>query len=129
MGAGQGSGAAPIASTQVLFDAAEAIRIAAVLLLPIMPASAAEILRRVGETRAARDLRLDRDAAWRNERRTHIVTGRAAVAAIEKTSERCTVTETPKEPTVGRARRPGRAGGTRAPTHRRTRAPAAPRRA
>ncbi len=35
--------------TQVLFDAAEAVRIAAVLLLPIMPASAEEILRRVGE--------------------------------------------------------------------------------
>ena len=48
--------------TQVLFDAAEAIRIAAVLLLPVMPASAAEILRRVGETTAATDLRLDRRA-------------------------------------------------------------------
>ena len=35
--------------TQVLFDAAEAVRLAAVLLLPVMPASAAEILRRVGE--------------------------------------------------------------------------------
>ena len=34
--------------TQVLFDAAEAIRLAAVLLPPIMPASSREILRRVG---------------------------------------------------------------------------------
>src|SRR5438132_7599620 len=34
--------------TQVLFDAAEAIRLAAVLLTPIMPSSAKEILRRVG---------------------------------------------------------------------------------
>ena len=37
----------------VLFDVAEAVRVAAVLLLPVMPASAAEILRRVGETTPA----------------------------------------------------------------------------
>ncbi|HXH25609.1 MAG TPA: methionine--tRNA ligase subunit beta, partial [Vicinamibacterales bacterium] len=49
----------------ILFDVAEAIRIAAVLLLPVMPASCAEILRRVGERRPASELRLDRDAAWR----------------------------------------------------------------
>jgi methionyl-tRNA synthetase len=49
--------------SQVLFDVAEALRIAAILLLPIMPKSAAEILRRVGETRAAATLRLD-DAGW-----------------------------------------------------------------
>src|SRR5690606_41903440 len=36
--------------SQVLFDVAEAVRGAAVMLLPIMPASAEEILRRVGET-------------------------------------------------------------------------------
>ena len=36
---------------QVLFDAAEAIRLAAVLLTPVMPASCAEILRRIGVTR------------------------------------------------------------------------------
>ena len=40
VGAGEGSGAARTGSTQVLFDAAEAIRLAAVLLPPIMPASA-----------------------------------------------------------------------------------------
>ena len=49
--------------SQVLFDVAEALRIAGILLLPIMPASAAEILRRAGETRPAGDLRLD-DANW-----------------------------------------------------------------
>jgi len=43
----------------------EAIRIAAVLLLPIMPGSAAEILRRVGETVPVRALRLDPHASWR----------------------------------------------------------------
>jgi methionyl-tRNA synthetase len=51
--------------TQVLFDAAEAIRLAAVLLTPMMPASSAEILRRVGAS--SDTLRLDRDARWRGE--------------------------------------------------------------
>ena len=51
--------------TQVLFDAAEAIRIAAVLLSPIVPTSSREILRRVGVPSAA--LNLDRDAHWRPE--------------------------------------------------------------
>src|SRR3989304_4669409 len=38
--------------SQVLYDAAEATRIAAVLLLPVMPGSAAEILRRLGGDKA-----------------------------------------------------------------------------
>ncbi len=50
--------------TQVLADVVEAVRIAAVLLLPVMPRSCAEILRRLGETRDASELRLDADAAW-----------------------------------------------------------------
>jgi methionyl-tRNA synthetase len=49
--------------TQVLFDAAEAIRLAAVLLEPIMPSSSREILRRVGVS--AEGLNLDRDGRWR----------------------------------------------------------------
>jgi methionyl-tRNA synthetase len=48
--------------TQVLFDAAEATRLAAVMLIPVMPRSCAEILRRLG---AAGDPRLDRDGRWR----------------------------------------------------------------
>ena len=51
--------------TQVLCDAAEAIRLAAVLLLPIMPASSREILRRVGAT--SESLNLDRDGRWRTD--------------------------------------------------------------
>jgi methionyl-tRNA synthetase len=50
---------------EVLHDAAEAVRIAAVLLLPVIPASAAEILRRVGESSPASDLRYDSATAWR----------------------------------------------------------------
>jgi methionyl-tRNA synthetase len=52
--------------SQVLFDVAEAVRVAAVLLLPIMPRSAAEILRRVGETAGGDTIRLA-DAAWRRD--------------------------------------------------------------
>jgi methionyl-tRNA synthetase len=51
--------------SQVLFDAAEAIRLAAVLLTPIMPSSAKEILRRVGVP--GDGLRLDRDGRWRTD--------------------------------------------------------------
>ena len=49
---------------RVLYDVAEALRIAAILLLPVMPASAAEILRRVGETTPPAKLRIDA-ARWR----------------------------------------------------------------
>jgi methionyl-tRNA synthetase len=49
--------------TQVLFDAAEAVRLAAVMLSPVMPSSSAEILRRIGAGGA--DLQLDRDGRWR----------------------------------------------------------------
>jgi methionyl-tRNA synthetase len=51
--------------TQVLFDAAEAIRLAAVLLEPIMPASSREILRRVGAP--VDRLTFERDGCWRRE--------------------------------------------------------------
>jgi methionyl-tRNA synthetase len=50
----------------VLFEAAEAVRVAATLLLPVMPASAAEILRRVGDTRPVTELRLPDDGQWRS---------------------------------------------------------------
>jgi methionyl-tRNA synthetase len=48
---------------QILYEVAEALRIAAILLLPAMPASAGEILRRVGAPKLASEHRLD-DAAW-----------------------------------------------------------------
>jgi methionyl-tRNA synthetase len=49
---------------QVLFDTAEAVRVAAVLLSPIMPSSSQEILRRVG-ARNDQPLNLERDGQWR----------------------------------------------------------------
>jgi methionyl-tRNA synthetase len=48
---------------QILYEVAEALRIAAILLLPAMPASAAEILRRVGAPKPGADHRLG-DAVW-----------------------------------------------------------------
>jgi methionyl-tRNA synthetase len=47
----------------ILYDVAEALRIAAILLLPAIPASAAEILRRVGAPTPGAGHRLE-DAAW-----------------------------------------------------------------
>jgi methionyl-tRNA synthetase len=61
--------------SQVLYDAAEAVRVAAVLLLPIMPTASAEILRRAGEPLGPADLRLDRDAAWKADLPRTLVKG------------------------------------------------------
>ena len=68
--------------SQVLFDLAEAVRVAAVLLLPIMPRSAAEILRRLGETTPADQLTLDA-AAWRNTGERVIIKGAALWPRVE----------------------------------------------
>jgi methionyl-tRNA synthetase len=51
--------------SQVLFDATEAIRLAAIMLAPIMPSSSREILRRVGAT--SEGVTFDRDGRWRND--------------------------------------------------------------
>ena len=49
---------------QALFEMAEAVRIAALLLWPAMPSSCTEILRRMGQTRPMTQVRLDQDTAW-----------------------------------------------------------------
>ncbi len=81
----------------VLFDVAEAIRVAAVLLLPIMPASSSEILTRVGERTPVGDLRLDRDGVWRGEGVRELVKG----AALWPRSEEAKVTEKATIPVEG----------------------------
>jgi methionyl-tRNA synthetase len=48
---------------QILYEVAEALRIAAILLLPAVPSSAAEILRRVGASKPGAEHGLD-DAVW-----------------------------------------------------------------
>jgi methionyl-tRNA synthetase len=75
--------------SQVLFDVAEAVRVAGILLLPIMPSSAAEILRRVG---ASPKVTLS-DAAWRNEGERVITKGDNLWPRIEATSRSNHVTD------------------------------------
>ena len=82
--------------SQVLFDIAEAVRVAAVMLLPIVPRSAKEILRRVGETIHAGDIRLS-DAAWRNSGERVIVKAEALWPRSE-TSQRSTRVEETNNP-------------------------------
>jgi methionyl-tRNA synthetase len=79
--------------SQVLFDVSEAVRVAAILLLPFIPKSAAEILRRAGETTDPRALRLEA-AAWRNQGERIIHKGEALWPRIERT----TVSEQPPSP-------------------------------
>jgi len=78
--------------SQVLFDVAEAVRIAAILLLPIIPKSAAEILRRVGETAPADRLTLDA-AAWRHAGERTITKGDNLWPRVETTDRSKSVTE------------------------------------
>ncbi len=73
---------------QVLGDVAEAVRIAAVLLLPIMPRSAAEILRRMGETRAPADLRFPVDAQWSTERERIVAKAEPMWPRLEEKEEK-----------------------------------------
>jgi len=83
--------------SQVLYDVAEAIRVAAILLLPIVPKSAAEILRRVGGPGDVKSIRLD-DAQWHNHGERVIEKGEAlwprfepaAPAAKHQRSEKVT---------------------------------------
>ena len=71
---------------EVLFSVAEAVRVAALLLLPVMPKSCAEILRRVGETRPVESLRLDADGAWRSTGDRQIQQGAAMWPRAEEKS-------------------------------------------
>jgi methionyl-tRNA synthetase len=91
--------------SQVLFDVAEALRVAAILLLPIIPKSASEILRRVGETTPADRLRLDA-AAWRSDGPRTIHKGDALWPRMEKTTVTDQPTPTPPVPPTASAPAP-----------------------
>jgi len=67
----------------VLAECAEAVRIAATLLAPIMPSSSTEILRRLGDDRPSRDRRLDTDASWRASGEKQILNAGALWPRIE----------------------------------------------
>ena len=106
--------------SQVLFDVAEALRVAAVLLLPLIPRSASEILRRVGETTPVGRIRLD-SAAWRNEGERTIGRGDNLWPRIETTKPGGEVGRTRKpDEQVGRADRSNNVSEQQPP------APAAP---
>ena len=100
--------------SQVLFDVAEAVRIAGVLLVPIMPGSAAEILRRAGEARPAGELRLA-DAEWRADGERKILKGDPLWPRVE-TGER-SVRVDQKNETTPPAGGPVPAGGPAAAAH------------
>jgi methionyl-tRNA synthetase len=81
----------------VLFEAAEAVRVAAVLLHPVIPSSCDEILRRIGAPVTGAALRLEH-AAWQTSGDRAIVQGppmwpRAEPAATRK---EITVSDTPQ---------------------------------
>jgi len=91
----------------VLADTAEAVRIAAVLLSPVMPASATEILRRLGDSAPASARRLDTDTAWRASGEKQILNAGALWPRIEADKGVVTVTdETPKAPEASASARP-----------------------
>jgi methionyl-tRNA synthetase len=109
--------------SQVLFDVAEAVRVAAILLLPVMPASAAEILRRVGETRPVTDLRIT-DAQWRNAGERTLLKGDALWPRAHTTERSQAVddTKTPSAPATPAVT----TAGSRAPVTAASSAPAQP---
>jgi methionyl-tRNA synthetase len=92
--------------SQVLFDVAEAVRVAGVLLLPIIPRSAAEILRRVGEGTPAADLRLE-DAAWRNSGERIMLKGAALWPRADIPAATGARTSTDKQGSTGDKQGPG----------------------
>ena len=79
---------------EVLFNVGEAIRVAAVLLLPVMPRSCEEILRRVGERTPTRELRLDRDGRWRHDGAREITKGAALWPRAEEMVAENTTSDT-----------------------------------
>ncbi|MBP1636322.1 MAG: metG [Acidobacteria bacterium] len=82
--------------TQVLADVVEAVRIAAVLLLPVMPRSSAEILRRLGEARDPSALRFDADTAWSSGRERQVLRADPLWPRLESKGE--PMTDKPETP-------------------------------
>ena len=118
--------------TQVLFDAAEAIRLAAILLEPMIPSSSREILRRVGVP--SDGLNFDRDGRWRNDGERVLVQGGPLWPRKEQTTVSDNDTKPEGMPPTAAApalvptaaQDPGAAPGTAAPGAPSTAAPGAP---
>jgi methionyl-tRNA synthetase len=88
----------------VLWSATEALRLAAVLLSPFMPSSAAEILSRLGVPSDLRALRFRTDTEWRASGDRHITHGALMWPRLEAdlppqfSTKETRVTELPKDP-------------------------------
>jgi methionyl-tRNA synthetase len=82
--------------TQVLFDALEAVRLAAVLLSPVMPTACREILRRVGA--ASDSLQLARDGSWRAEGARSVIQGAPLWPRFDKKSAKESALSQPTAP-------------------------------
>jgi len=82
----------------VLADCAEAVRVAATLLLPIMPTSATEVLRRLGDEQPLADRRLDAGTAWRSSGEKQILNAGALWPRIEAEKGVVNVTDQPQTP-------------------------------
>jgi methionyl-tRNA synthetase len=78
---------------EVLFTAAESLRLSAVLLGPVMPGSSQAILARLGDHTALSERRLAHDGTWRTD-------GVRAVSAGDAIWPRADSTETPATPAV-----------------------------
>ena len=104
----------------VLADTAEAVRMAATLLAPIMPSSSTEILRRLGDDRPLKDRRLDADASWRSTGEKQILNAGALWPRIE--AEKGVVNVTDEQKPAGADGATGAEGaavpGRPAPAHR-----------
>lgn len=82
----------------VLAESTEAVRIAATLLAPIMPASSTEILRRLGDDRPLKDRRLGADTAWRSSGEKQLLNAGALWPRIEAEQGAATVTDQTQKP-------------------------------
>ncbi len=82
----------------VLADTAEAVRIAATLLAPIMPSSSTEILRRLGDDRPLAERRLDTDTSWRSSGERQILNAGALWPRIEAEKGAPTLTDETQKP-------------------------------
>ena len=77
---------------QQLYDVGEAIRIAALLLWPVMPTSCTKILARVGETRDVASLRLVSDTQWSTSSARVVVKGDSLWPRLDTRQEPASLT-------------------------------------
>jgi methionyl-tRNA synthetase len=81
-----------------LADMTEAVRIAATLLLPVMPSSATEVLRRLGDDQPLKSRRLDTDASWRSSGDKQVLNAGALWPRIEADRGAVNVTDQSQKP-------------------------------